>query len=93
MKNLKSAAFFKEKREQKGLTQEDVAKSLGYTSKQIVSNWERGLCTPPLASLAPLTKILGIKKSEMIEIFLKETEQAIERQFNKSRPRTRGKSA
>ena len=89
MKNLKSAAFFKEKRESQGLTQDDVAHHLGYSSKQIVSNWERGLCTPPLASLARLSKLLHISKSEIIDIFLKETRSEIEKQFTPQRNKIR----
>ena len=93
MKNTTSSSFFKQKREQKGLTQEEVARHLGYTSKQIVSNWERGLCTPPLAALSRLSKLLNISKSDVIEVFLAETEASIERQFTAKRNKARAKSA
>ena len=69
-----AAEFFKNKREEKGLTQEAVSKALGYKSKQIVSNWERGLCLPPVNSLHDLTKLLSLKNDDVVKIFLKETE-------------------
>lgn len=62
--------FFKEARENANLTQEEVAKSLGYTSKQIVSNWERGVCTPPLNQIAQLVKLLNLNPETVVELFL-----------------------
>jgi transcriptional regulator with XRE-family HTH domain len=89
MKKAKSSAavFFKSKRKDQGLTQDEVARFLGYTSKQIVSNWERGLCTPPLASLARLAKLLKIEKADIIEVFLNETEITLEKQFERKASR------
>ncbi|MCB9085751.1 MAG: helix-turn-helix transcriptional regulator [Bdellovibrionaceae bacterium] len=60
--------FFKSKRIQKGLTQSQVAELLGYSSPQIVSNWERLLCDPPIEKLSSLAKILGIPKKELIKM-------------------------
>lgn len=46
------SVFLKEKRTCAGLSQWDVAKKLGYSSPQFVSNWERGLSDPPIMTLA-----------------------------------------
>jgi len=92
MKKVQSSVFFKTMRKQAGLTQEEVAHHLGYSSKQIVSNWERGLCTPPLASLAKLAKLLKIKKSDIVDVFLFETQLLIEKQFS-SKPSSQSKSS
>lgn len=40
-----SSRLLKEKRLASGLSQLEIAKTLGYSSGQFVSNWERGLCS------------------------------------------------
>ena len=40
-----------------GLKQKDVAKELGYSSAQFVSNWERGVSTPPVKSVKKLASL------------------------------------
>lgn len=49
-----------EAREKKGLTQKELASKLGIVSAQLISNWERGLCTPPIKKISKLSKILSI---------------------------------
>lgn len=50
-KNLRSRA---------GLSQLDVSKALGFKSGQVVSNWERGFCYPPLESLKTLSGLYRV---------------------------------
>ena len=64
--------YFRTKRIQSGLSQEKVAKALGYTSIQIVSNWERGLCSPPAKVLNKLTRIYKLDKKEVLEFLVQE---------------------
>lgn len=66
------AKFLKEKRIQAGFSQGAVAKKLGYTSPQFVSNWERGLSKPPVATLRKIAQIYGISINEMFDTVLKE---------------------
>ena len=58
-------------REMKGLTQKELAAKLGIASAQLISNWERGLCTPPLKKLQPLTSILGVEFEPTFELVMK----------------------
>lgn len=51
-----------------GLTQWDVAAALGYATAQLVSNWERGVCTPPLAALPKLSELLDVKPEQMVNM-------------------------
>ena len=64
--------YFRTKRIQSGLSQEKVSKALGYTSIQIVSNWERGLCSPPAKVLKKLTKIYKAETKEVLEFLVDE---------------------
>ena len=45
-------------RKKKKLTQDELAKMLGYKGKQSVSNWENGHSTPPLAVAMKVAQIL-----------------------------------
>ncbi|WP_438310906.1 helix-turn-helix transcriptional regulator [Sporosarcina sp. FA9] len=45
-------------REKKNLTQEQLAKALGYKGKQSVSNWENGHISPPLETALKISQIL-----------------------------------
>lgn len=45
-------------RERKGLTQEQLAKMLGYKGKQSVANWENGYNIPTLEAALQMTRIL-----------------------------------
>jgi len=65
--------FLKEKRIQAGLSQGDVAKKLGYTSPQFISNWERGLARPPVTTIRKLAQIYKIDTDEMFDVVLKST--------------------
>lgn len=58
-------------RESKGMTQKDLAKKLGIVSAQLISNWERGLCTPPIKKLSKLSSILSIEFDPTFELVMK----------------------
>lgn len=62
---LKSARIVKQ------LSQSEVAKRLGYKNGQFVSNWERGLSTPPKRVIKDLCKIYGIEKEQMINLYVR----------------------
>lgn len=72
-------------REMKGLTQKELAKKLGIVSAQLISNWERGLCAPPLKKLQPLTSILGVEFDPTFELVMKYKSQAA--RLKATRPR------
>lgn len=63
--------FLKEKREEKGLTQTDVAKACKCKS-QFVSNWERGMCSPPWDILKKLVKLYAIPEKDIYNLLMEE---------------------
>lgn len=57
---------FKRIREEKRLTQEDIANEVGI-SRQSVSKWENGVSEPDIATIKKLCKILDCSISELLE--------------------------
>lgn len=49
-----------------GISQEDLARDLGYKNGQFISNVERALCSVPGKELPKLCKRLEIPKEEII---------------------------
>lgn len=86
------SGYLKEKRIESGLSQLDVAKVLGYSSPQFVSNWERGLVSPPLETIAVLVELYKVPPSEVIEYILKETKAYLEANLKPSK-RKKGSSS
>jgi transcriptional regulator with XRE-family HTH domain len=62
--------MFKQIRKDKGLTQLEVSNILGWTSKQMVSNVERGLCFFSPEALSKLGKIAGFPIKDLAEMQL-----------------------
>lgn len=56
-----------EKRKAKGLTQEELAASLG-VSPQAVSKWENNLSCPDIALLPEISKLFGISVDELLGV-------------------------
>lgn len=65
MDNIKTGNLIRELRREKGITQKDLADQLHITDRA-VSKWERGLCSPDIALLEPLSEILGVKITDII---------------------------
>jgi transcriptional regulator with XRE-family HTH domain len=62
------AEYLKKARTSAGLSQKEVAAILGYKSSQFVSNWERGLSSPPVATLRRLCSLYRTSENEMFEM-------------------------
>lgn len=73
--------FFKEKRATVGMTQLDVAKKLGYTSAQFISNFERGLCSLPLNAIRKLTQLYKADADKVYSLIMVEQENYIQEQL------------
>lgn len=67
--------FLQKKRIKAGLSQGDVAKALGYSSPQFISNFERGLCAPPLNKLRTIITMYEVPAESVMNIMLKEQEK------------------
>lgn len=81
---VRLGTLLKNKRIEKGITQMSLARDLGYSSPQFVSNWERGMCSPAFDTLPTVCKILGIPRKEIIEIIIDETRSELEANFSRS---------
>lgn len=58
----------KKRREEKGLSQDDVAYFFGENfSRQAVSKWERGNSMPNVTLLIPIADVLGITVTELLQ--------------------------
>jgi transcriptional regulator with XRE-family HTH domain len=66
----KLGTYLREKRATRGISQSDVAKKLGYTSAQFISNIERGLCSPPMSALRDLVDLYKIPKQEIFDFLM-----------------------
>lgn len=64
------ALYLKRKRIGAGLSQRQVARKLGYTTAQFVSNWERGISEPPISALKTLAVLYELDADELFEVTL-----------------------
>ncbi len=77
MKQVSLAKFLKEKRENVGLSQKQVADKLGYTTPQFVSNWERGVSSPPLKTLKKIGDLYDVSADDLFRVALDSTIQQV----------------
>ena len=83
MKGSSLAELLKEKRIVANLSQWEVAKKLGYTTPQFVSNWERGVSTPPVQVLNNIADLYGTSSDELFEALLFATIQKIKKELRR----------
>lgn len=85
MKRSYLAQWLKEARLKSGLSQGDVARELGYSSPQFISNWERGLSQPPVVKLKKLCKMYSVSIDDAYQRYLKaaltEVQEKIHQEF------------
>jgi transcriptional regulator with XRE-family HTH domain len=74
--------YFRDKRLERGMTQEEISRFLGYNSKQIVSNWERGICNPPMDIIGKLIKVLDLDSEEVLNLFMNITRKELTERFS-----------
>lgn len=79
------ASYFKKRREASGHSQRTVAKELGYSSPQFISNWERGLCGPPLKKLPRIIDLYGLNRVEVVTVMMKAYKKELERSLKSRR--------
>jgi transcriptional regulator with XRE-family HTH domain len=83
--SLSLATFLRAARLRAGYSQAEVARKMGYTTAQFVSNWERGVSSPPMRALKKLAELYRVKADEIYEALLtytlQKTKEDLERQF------------
>jgi transcriptional regulator with XRE-family HTH domain len=60
--------FLVENRKKNNMSQGDLAKKMGYSTSQFISNWERGVSHPPPTSIHKLTVALKVPAKELIDL-------------------------
>lgn len=68
--------FFQDHRIKAGLSQSELADELG-VNKQLISNWERGLCSPRMDHVGTIIKLTRIPKKKLLSVLLKQSESEI----------------
>ncbi|MBY0413061.1 MAG: helix-turn-helix transcriptional regulator [Bdellovibrionales bacterium] len=75
--------FIKKMRLQRGYSQAELATNLGYMSPQFISDWERGISSPPVKKLTELADLLDVKVDIIFELLVTlATEQLVENLSN-----------
>lgn len=86
-------AYLRQKRIEAGYSQVDLAKILGYSSSQFVSNWERGLSAPPGDGLQVLIKLLKLNRETVVNSMVQDYKSEIEAKiFRRARKSTKKSS-
>lgn len=75
------ADWLREAREAAHLSQSQVAQELGYSSPQFISNWERGLSSPPIPKFKKLCKMYSLSLDEAFDKLLQATLTEVERKL------------
>ena len=77
--------FLKDCRIKAGLSQNDVAKRMGYSNGQFISNWERATGTPSIQTLRKLADLYRISSDRLFAHFLHhaltKTEESLHEEF------------
>lgn len=88
---IEMAKFLKEKRSIASLKQSDVAKALGYSTSQFISNWERGISSPPVFILKKLSKLYQFSLQEIFTLLMNQREEELRRELFSERRAKRAK--
>jgi transcriptional regulator with XRE-family HTH domain len=71
------AELFKKARQHKKLTQAELASKAGL-NPQYVSNWERGVCPPPMHRIGFLMSVLSVNPENVVSAMLADSKKEIE---------------
>ena len=83
VKQKSLADILKHTRESAGLSQRQVADALGYQSAQFISNWERGVSTPPIKTLKRLGDLYEVSADTLYNSMLNDTLRKVEADLHK----------
>lgn len=84
MSNRKNmAVYLREKRKAASLSQAQVAEALGYKSAQFISNWERGISSPPIETLRVVASLYKVAEEEMLQKIIDATIEDVRAELEK----------
>jgi transcriptional regulator with XRE-family HTH domain len=69
--------FLRNARTERGYSQAALASLLGYESAQYVSDWERGVSSPPMKKLAKLAEILAVDMDRFFDHLLEVAQEKV----------------
>jgi transcriptional regulator with XRE-family HTH domain len=75
--------FLRDSREEAGLTQKQVAQKLGYGTAQFISEWERGIRSPPGNALKTLVQLYDLSLHRFYDVIIEEQTRALEKDLKK----------
>ncbi|MEZ0390713.1 MAG: helix-turn-helix domain-containing protein [Pseudobdellovibrionaceae bacterium] len=87
------AQFLKTKRLEEGLTQAEVADAIGGIHSQFVSNWERGVSSPPGYCIQKLIEVLHLNREELVRAMLQDSKAVIEAKVYPKKAKARQKTS
>jgi transcriptional regulator with XRE-family HTH domain len=67
----------------RGLSQKEVATALGYATSQVVSDWERGIRSPPGPVYRKLVKLYQVAPQVFYEAILEERTLILQKKLKK----------
>jgi transcriptional regulator with XRE-family HTH domain len=97
IKNIKSTdetlgSFIKRNRMARGLSQAELSLNLGYMSPQFISDWERGISSPPIKKLPELASLLKVKVdiifNLLVKLSIEQLEDSLNSEFKKVKKKT-----
>lgn len=73
--------FFKNARIDSDLSQVELSQKLGFKTSQLVSNWERGLCAPPMNSISKMIEIFNLEAFAVVDLITQANRNYLLRQL------------
>lgn len=73
--------LLKESRVKAGLSQKDVSNTLGYSTSQFISNWERGVSQPPIAVVKKLGVVYKMNPEVILESIIQDTVSTVKKEI------------
>ena len=73
--------FIKVRRTELGLSQNDLARALGYNTSQYISNIERGLASIPFAKIQEMSRLLKVDYRHLLNLKLMEEVPGFKQEF------------
>lgn len=68
-----------------GISQGEIARALGYSSAQFVSNWERGKSMPPMNAVPKLAKLIKLNPQHIVDLYVEETGRILKNELKASK--------
>jgi transcriptional regulator with XRE-family HTH domain len=76
--------FLQDARVKAGYSQKEVSELFGYKSAQVISDWERGLRSPPAIIIKKLVDLYDVPMETFFELILQERTAILERKLRKN---------